>query len=308
MNAAADLGQIERILREAVEEPDLPASFRALLYQALQQDGKVLAGTPRPRWPAIVLATAAAVGGNRRAANVAAAAVELFIASLDILDEIEDGDHSPLAAAAGQAAALNVSTALLLLAQHALRRLPAAGVPPERLPRFLETLTGAGLLATGGQHLDLAAEGQAQLSTDEALEIARRKAGALVAGACRLGALTGTDDEEVLALYETWGRHYGTSAQLANDLHDAGNAGRKTDLRRGKGTLPLIFDRHSADPAVPPGAGQLDEAAAVEQLRTSGALHFTWVVLEIERQACHALLDQLAARGHAVAGLRELLA
>jgi geranylgeranyl pyrophosphate synthase len=285
-----------------VEGANLPASFRALLYVPLQQGGKTLAGAPRPKLPAVVLGSAAATGGSARAAARVAAALELFLAGLDVLDEVEDGDYSPLTERAGQARALNASTALLLLAQRVLSQLVDDGVSAERVPLFLRILTDAGLAATGGQHLDLSGEGQADLSTDDALAIARGKSGALIAGACRLGALLGTGDEELLALYEAWGRHYGTAAQLANDLHDAENASRKSDWDRAKGTLPLIYSRGSR--AI---AGVAGEQAARESLQVSGALHFTWVVLEVERGACARILDRLAARGQSVEHLRALL-
>ncbi len=282
---------------------DLPASFRSLLYLALRQPGKVLAGEPQPHWPAIVLASCAASGGDERAAVTVAAATELFMAGLDILDEVEDGDHSPVVDEAGVAQALNVSTALLLLAQRLLSDLPADGVAPERVPAFARTLAAAGLAATGGQHLDLAAEGQPDVTPDAALDIARRKAGALVSGVCRLGAMLGTDAEELLALYEAWGRHHGTAAQLANDLHDAGNIDRKSDLARAKGTLPLIFVRHAGRRTA--GGASTGEVTP-QDLAAGGALHFTWVVLEIERQAGATVLEQLAARGQSVAQLRAL--
>ena len=307
MNATARreaFDEVAHCLREGVEEQDLPASYRALLYVALRQDGRLLAGGEL-RWPALVLASARAAHGDARVASRVAAAVELFIAGLDILDEVEDGDPSPLVDQAGVARALNVSTGLLMLGQRVLSDLAADGVPASRVPRFARALAEAGALAAGGQHLDLSAEGRADLTPADALDIARRKGGALVAGACQLGALVGTDDEDLLALYAAYGHHYGTAAQLANDLHDAGDLGRKSDLARRKGTLPLIYDRGSATPVRPGGAA--DEADLVEQLRSGGALHFTWVVLEIERQACADVLDQLEARDQAVAWLRTLL-
>ena len=127
----------------------------------------------------------------------------------------------------------------------------------------------------------------------QALATARQKSGALAGMACRLGALTGTTDPDLLDLYERWGMHFGTAAQLANDLHDATATGRKSDLALGRGTLPLVY------------FGKREEAG--EQVVGSGALHFTWVVLEIERQYCADLLEQLAARQQNVAQLRALL-
>ena len=299
MDSVAIVQQVGQALREAVEGTDLPASFRRLLYIPLRQGYKVLAETPQPRWPVLVLASCAAARGDERAGVRVAAAVELFMAALDAIDELEDDDYSPLVQEAGTAQALNVSTALLVLAQHLLAGLGEDGVPPERVPLFVRALAQAGLTASGGQHLDLTAEGREDVSTADALDIARRKAGAMVGVACRLGALLGTGDEEVLALYDAWGCHYGTAAQLANDLRDAENKGQKSDWQRAKGTLPLIYSRNS------PTRGL--ESPIPQSLRASGALHFTWVVREIERQACAGVLEQLAARGQAVAPLCAIL-
>ncbi|HEX5502763.1 MAG TPA: polyprenyl synthetase family protein [Thermomicrobiales bacterium] len=305
MQTAALFEHVSQVLREAVEATGLPASFRALLLDALSREGKALAAAAgrEPRWPALVLASCEAAGGDPAAAVYVAAAVDAFIAALDILDEVEDGDASALIAAAGMPRALNASTALLGLAHRLLGDLGRAGVPAGRLPRFHATLAEAGLAATGGQHLDLTAEGRAETTPEDAVEIARRKAGALVAGAFRLGALLGAEDEALLALYADLGRHYGTAAQLANDLHDVANPGRKTDLEREKGTLPLVFDRRGA-----PAEATADDAPPAERLRLSGALHFTWVVIELERQACARLLAELRGRGQATAWLERLLA
>lgn len=302
--STAPYGLVAQVVQEAVEGGALPASFARLLIIPLRQPGKVLAGGTRPLWSAIVFGGCAGSGGDERAAVQVAAAVELFIAGLDVLDEIEDDDDSPLVAEAGVAQALNASTALLMLAHEQLARLDEWGVPAARVPLFTRALAAAGLAATGGQHHDLAAEGQPDLTIEAALDIARRKAGTLVGGACRLGATLGTDDEGLLGRYEAWGRHFGTASQLANDLHDAERASGKSDLRRAKGTLPLIYARRGA------GAGQGTIAAAPpteQELVAGGALHFTWVVLQLERQACAAVLEQLADRGQSVARLRGLL-
>jgi len=52
----------------------------------------------------------------------------------------------------------------------------------------------------------------------------------------------------LLDLYHQWGRHYGTAAQLSNDLHDAENQQSKSDIERHKGTLPLLYARAIAPP------------------------------------------------------------
>jgi geranylgeranyl pyrophosphate synthase len=232
-----------------------------------------------------------------------AAAVELLVAALDVLDDVEDGDHSALVAEAGIAQALNVSTALLFLSQRAVTQLAADGIDSDRVGLIADALSSAGARATGGQFLDLGLEGRGAASSEAALDIARRKAGSLVAGACRAAALLGTTDQELLARYEEWGLRYGTAAQLANDLHDAQVPDVKSDVERGKASLPLVFiSRHV-------GASRIDASpeSLSDRLALSGALHFTWVVLEIERQACRTVLRELAARDQAVARLARIV-
>ena len=288
-----------RFLEEAVERAPLPVSSRHLVSLPLRQPGKVLGGAERPTWPSAVLVSCAAAGGERRIGSKVAAAVEIFMAALDVLDEIEDCDHSPLVEAAGVAQALNISTLLLMLAQSLLLSLTEDGITSERTLLFAKTLAEAGLAATGGQHRDLTIERNMATSYDDALQIARLKAGVLVACACTLGALVATDDPELLSLYHDWGMHYGTAAQLSNDLHDVADQEDKSDIKRQKGTLPLLYAR--IDERVASGT------ATEINPTISGALHFTWVVLEIERQHCADIADRLAARGQAAEHLRVLL-
>jgi geranylgeranyl diphosphate synthase type I len=280
---------------EVVASPTLSPSLRTLLLIPLQQPGKVLHSSgEHPLWPSLVLATSAATGGDPRAAVRVGVAVEIFMAALDIFDEVEDGDQSTTVDAAGPAQATNVATALLLLAQQLLLTLTDVGLTAERVLLLARTLAAAGVEATGGQHRDLAAEEDHVISAADAHAIARQKAGALTAGAATLGALLGTDDPEVLALYHEWGVHLGTLSQIQNDIRDAQAPEIKSDLARGKSTLPLIYARGTA-------AGEATTLAA------SGALDFAWVVREIERQACEEAIGALTERGHATVRLQALL-
>lgn len=296
MSGAFPQVKVGQIITEAVASVTLPPSFRTLLLIPLRQPGKTLHPSgEHPLWPSLVLATSAAAGGADHIAVRVAAAVELFMAALDVFDDVEDGDQSAIIDAAGLPQATNVATALLLLAQQTLLALADTGLAAARVLRLARTLTAAGVEATGGQHGDLAAEADRPISATEAHTIAQQKAGALTAGAAALGALLGTDDPEVVALYRAWGLHFGTLAQIQNDIRDAEAPDVKSDLARGKSTLPLIYARGT-------------EPGETTTLAASGALHFAWVIREIERQACEDLLTQLAARGHTVVRLHALLA
>jgi geranylgeranyl pyrophosphate synthase len=285
---------VKAILLDALGALDAPNPFSDLVRLPLTQPGKVLGFTGRPSWTLTTLAACQAASGDAALGARAAAGIELFMAALDLIDEIEDGDFSPAVEAAGMPQALNAATALLFLGQQTLLQIPSrAGLPDAA--DFLRVLTASSLTATGGQYLDLASVGGATSATEDALAIARQKAGALSSAACRIGAMVGTADATLLELYGLWGMHFGTAAQLANDLHDATAPNLKSDLQRQKGTLPLTFTRRNAHNVEP------------HSVSASGALHFTWVVLEIERDACRSIGEQLAERQQDVSALRDLL-
>jgi hypothetical protein len=92
------------------------------------------------------------------------------------------------------------------------------------------------------------------------------------------------------------GHRWARARRPVSTLVQTINAIRKSDLARRKSTLPLIFSHRLAT----------DTGAAVH-IPESGALHFTWVVVELERQACRELADQLDVRGQHVAGLRQFV-
>ncbi len=295
MPSDTQLDGVRSILLATLGALDAPTSFSEWLRIPLIQPGKVLGNSDRALWVQLVLASCAATAGNPAIGARVAAGVELFMAALDLLDEIEDDDFSPTVKAIGTPQALNVATALLLLGQRTLLELPLR----EGLPGpadFARVLAAGGLTATGGQQQDLASAGAAVTSTTQALAIAQQKSGALAGTACRLGAMVGTADTTLLDLYARWGTHYGTAAQLGNDLHDALDSTQKSDIERQKGTLPLIFNQHARGDAAPP-----------TDVAESGALHFTWVVVEIERQACRDLNVELVARGQHISLLQQFV-
>lgn len=303
MDHTATFGDVGHVIREAVEQPDLPFSFRELLLIPLSQPGKVLSCADRPFWPALVLAGSDATGGCLRAAVRLAAATEIFIAATDVLDELEDGDDSPLMRAAGPAQSLNAASALMMLSHEIMPRLQDDGALPERVLSIISTFTSRALLASAGQHRDLTADSGSSQTLDDALDIARHKAGTLAGMACRLGAMLGTDDSDSLALFEEFGSHLGVIGQLDNDLRDARNSDTKSDQAHAKNTLALLYDRDTSRSALDDQAA----LAATPTVETGGATHFVWVVMEIERQAARRVLAMLSARGQSIERLGELL-
>lgn len=286
-----------QIVLDAVEGAGYPAPFREVVLLALAQPGRILNDDRPSRFQDVISTCCMAAHGRPDLANRVIAAFELCITSSDILDEIEDGDESPVISHAGVARALNASTSLLALGYATLCAPTGNQRDDSTLLSSTHTLSTAIVQSTIGQDDDLSSGGTDASSTQQALEIARRKSGSLIAGACVMGASLGSVTPEALDLYYRFGLHLGTAYQLNNDLHDA-SSDRKTDLALARSTVPLAYYRSPETVEAP---------VARETLLRSGALHFTWVLLETERNRCDHIISQLSALGQDASILTPLL-
>lgn len=127
------------------------------------------------------------------------------------------------------------------------------GLESSRTASLVRELTGAsgtrGMV--GGQQLDLEAEGR-DIRADELEFIHRRKTGALLASALRIGAIAGDASPDVLGRLTGYGDALGLAFQIADDLLDVEGesdrlgkiAGRDIALR--KSSYPSI---HGLDAA-----------------------------------------------------------
>ena len=91
------------------------------------------------------------------------------------------------------------------------------------------------------------------LSEREYFEVVERKTGALIAAACRMGAILGdADSSDQEALFQ-FGLLLGTAYQIADDTLDYVGQGDRlgkalgNDIREGKMTLPLLHLLHHLD-------------------------------------------------------------
>ena len=252
-----------------------------------------------------------------------AIAVECFICALDLLDDVEDGDQTAFVESIGAPRMLNVSTTLLMLAQRALLSLSAYRVTPERILCLLDTLQGAALTATGCQHRDLLAEQQPvqDFSQEVCIEIAASKAGSLMRLACVLAALCAGASDELCELCARLGEFLGIAHQLDNDCHDVAaylydeaSAQRvKTDVQRGKKTLPLVL---AAAERIPQEEALLSEPAARtdtqrqedERRALREGILATWGICLLYRERARDCLQEIEARTRPLTpALRHLL-
>jgi geranylgeranyl diphosphate synthase type I len=298
----------ERLLKELEQ---LHPALREDVTAALAVEGKLLHRPASPldgRWALLpfCLARELRAESDPEYARGVGLAMEYIICATDLFDDVMDDDVTPLLRRLGTARALNVALALVSLVQRALLSLARQGFPPALLTRMLDTVQRSMLLASSGQQQDLLAERRpvCELTREDCIEIAAAKAGALLSLACQLGALCADVEERQLKQCAEMGRLLGIAAQLDNDAHDLfhlllplgqSSRNRKSDLARGKKTLPVVLAAHSLREMRGIAAKEIDRAfreigalAGEERARAVSALRegvlATWGVALLYRE------------------------
>lgn len=262
LDAFAEILPCQKLLQEALLKllENVSSPLRDDTIVALSGKNKLLSSSqgrlPAGVWPLMtfLLAQYLQPDADLHLAISAALAIECLLCSFDILDDIEDGDTTPILQILSPPRALNVATALLMLAQRSLCAFPSS----QQSQRLWDTFIENALLACSGQHQDLVAEQQPieQFRAEDALMIAEAKSGSLMRLTCLLGALSVEAPEEICSLVAEMGMALGMAHQLDNDAHDLSAAlpplataeespaqlpPIKSDLRRGKKTLPIVL-------------------------------------------------------------------
>ena len=308
--------------------------LRADVVRALEEEGKLLAKPradavavrPDGSWALLTMLVAQHIDPDIDLLCVSsvAIAIECFVCALDLLDDVEDEDQTPSIQVLGVARALNVATALMMLAQQAISSLSQQAVPPGRILSLLDTLQASALNAAAGQHRDLLAEQRSaqELTLEECIEIAASKAGALMRLACRLGALCAGAGDVMCEHFSELGELLGIAHQLDNDAHDlyyllqsetsavpptkAENITRsiKTDLVRQKKTLPVVL-------AAKGNSSPQKASAPVEKEEHLRALHegiiTTWGICLLYRERAGDRLRMIEDQRSLAPALRFLL-
>ena len=230
-----------------------PRLVEAIMYS-------LLAGGKRLR-PALVLECHAAASDQTRSTTpplAAAAAIELVHTFSLVHDDLPAMDDDNLRRGCptnhkvfGEAMAILAGDAMMTLAFELLAT--AHSGEPELAAALIRQLAHAAGPAgmIGGQVLDMAGENQV-MAVDKLRDIHRRKTGALITCACRMGALTAGAGDQALSALTVYGQHLGLAFQIADDLLDVtasaettGKATRK-DASAGKKTYPALLGTDGA--------------------------------------------------------------
>ncbi len=141
------------------------------------------------------------------------------MAAADLLDEIQDGDPSPIADVYGLPIASNGAAGLLVLGSTFMRRQAlsrADGHRSDAHASLAEALADGLLAAASGQHMDLRI-GATDTVTERQLDLAAAKSGSLGRAACTVGALCATSDRGRIDQLGDIGSLIGIAAQLRNN-------------------------------------------------------------------------------------------
>jgi geranylgeranyl diphosphate synthase type II len=238
--------RIDAALAAYTELPgDCPAELREAMRYSLLAPGKRLR-------PLLTLMAAEACGGEIEAALPAACAVEMIHSYSLIHDDLPAMDDDDLRRgrptchkAHGEARAILAGDALLTLAFQVLAQDVRPAEVAARCCGALAVAAGA-VGMVGGQADDLQAESlPATLETLEAIH--RRKTGAMILAALRLGAFIAGASESRLTALDIYGKNLGMAFQITDDLLDAAGdeqvVGKRVgkDLDRGKLTFPGLL-------------------------------------------------------------------
>jgi geranylgeranyl diphosphate synthase type I len=245
--------------------------------------------------PRLCLLACHALSGSARAAEQAAAAVELTHEFSLIHDDVEDGDavrrgRATLWMEVGIAQAINAGDALFAIARmELLRSEVSADVALEMVRRY----DAATLRLAEGQHLDLSAETACTQTVSAYEAMAEGKTGALLGLAAALGALAAGYPGAAAAM-EAFGRTMGVGFQIADDVLGLWGDPRVTgkpagaDLVRGKKSYPVVLalaDERLARLVHESRSGEPGRvAAALAELESAG----------YRRRATEAALEKVA--------------
>ena len=330
-NQAKPFTTYQHMLRERLRSciDTLHTPLKSDVEAALEQRGKLLCPSldseslsrPNGMWallPLVIIRNLCPDNDLSAAYNVALS-VECLICSLDLLDDIEDGDQTPIVRQLGAARVLNVSTALLLLSQKMLRSLADFGISADRIVTLMALTQEAVAIAIIGQHEDIVGEQQEidLYTTEDCIRIARGKAGALLRLACTIGCMFVNTDQHIQQLFAELGELLGIAHQFDNDshdlytiLHDQETETVKTDIAHQKKTLPLVLAAQiRASQHTAPNISQRDETDPQHALLASydEGIIAAWGISLLYRERAQDCLRAIEVRQPVSGELRLLL-
>jgi len=272
--------------------------------------------------PTICLLTCEALGGERRMALPAAAALDLVHNFSLIHNDIQNGtperhNRPTVWWVWGPAQGINAGDGMHALARLSLLRQMEKGVPSEKALRAVAILDTACLRLCEGQYLDLTYQERVDISQDAYFQMVEGKTAALMSCAAELGALMASAEEGPVQAMALYGQKLGLAFQIRDDILDLwGPKGAEVplagDILNKKKSLPIIYGLKNATGAEKHSLGDVyfkrvmeteDIQKIVEVLDRLGAREFAQ---EKADALCQEAIDALDKAGASSQGLEEL--
>ena len=317
---------IEQELRAVIAPPqaDLTPFYNMLAYHLGWMDERfqpAQADSGKRIRPLLCLLACQATGGDWHAALPAAAALELVHNFSLIHDDIEDNSSTRRGRPTvwtvwGLPQGINAGDGMLALAHRALLRCQKRD--PALALAAMDILDQTVLSLCHGQFLDIAIEGNLDLTEGAYLTMIGGKTASLLAASPQLGALLGGAGA-LSKHYRQFGWHLGLAFQMVDDVlgiwGDPKVTGKPAadDIVSRKMTLPVVYTLRSSPLSEELAAlyrqehlSEADVQLALGILERSGARDYTQGQARRHESGALAALDAAQPRESAVGALREL--
>ncbi len=288
------LTAVDARVTAAVNAPeDFHPHQRALLRATIESARANATGNPLGHPLSVLYLVAQAHGRTMDAqAEHVGAFCLLYVLSLDLFDDVQDGDlagkpHEE----AGPAIAINTALTLLCLAMIELRQAMALELDSGRSMAYLELYNSVTLQAGAGQHRDLLGADGAQ-TPEQVLAMQQAKTSSLQLFT-ECGALLARCDDATRARYRAIGQRMAKFVQIRDDLRDVFGKPLSPDLSTGRITYPVACLLAAADDAT-----RSEYSALIDRLPGSMPALRTFLYRSGAVEASAAMLEELRALIH----------
>lgn len=235
--------------------------------------------------------------GNKEEIMEIAAAMECFILSSDIFDDIEDGDTTHLPwMKLPQSIVLNVASGLLVMSAQMIED---SSFHIEEKMTAKKIFNDCFIHSMIGQHGDLSGY---IITEEDYIQVTRKKSGSLVSLAIQLGAVFSCN--KFLEHLKYFGELLGIKAQIDNDVIGVVATSHKNDLIHKKMTLPIIYLLNQREKEIPLIAQYYKNDIAKEpfmnelpsiipQIKQSGAIEYALVISKLKKMEAINIINQI---------------
>jgi competence protein ComQ len=264
------------IVDEHIYAEDLNALLKTFIREKKQEQSV---------WSEITKHTHYMLGGSFPDIDRIAAATELVILALDIMDDLQDRDQENKPwMKCPEGYTLNAILALLMGFVGELGRFQGCNSQP-----IVKEISKIISRSINGQQKDL---NNSIVTVDDYLNMAQEKSGSLIRLACCMGYSSLDCSQETIGQIHDLADYIGLIHQIQNDIKDLTQFDLKSDLFLKKRTLPILYLLESEDESFPlikefyDGKIELvdflaNQEACVPYIHDSGCIEYSRVVQSI---------------------------